>query len=143
MVGLKLGADDYLTKPVEVSELLARLEALLRRSQSAPSASDAPSNLGFGNVLVDIDGAEVKVDNEPIELSQMEFKLLVFLLQRAGKVVSRDELLSDVWGYDPSVYSRTVDVHVASLRQKVEPQPGKPRHIVTVHGRGYKFVREP
>jgi two-component system alkaline phosphatase synthesis response regulator PhoP len=141
VVGLATGADDYLTKPFEMAELVARIDALLRRARSNTVAPPTASGqLAFGQISIDLDGVEVRRNDQPVELSQLEFKLLVHLVQRPGKVLSRDQLLSEVWGYDASVYSRTVDVHIASLRQKIEDIPSKPRHIVTVHGRGYKFV---
>lgn len=137
VVGLRLGADDYLVKPFDVSELLARIEALLRRSGRA--APGAPRHR-FGDVTVDVDRAEVWRGETPVELSAKEFGLLCHLLEHRGHVVTRDDALTHVWGYDATPTTRTVDVHVAGLRQKLEPDPGRPRHIVTVHGRGYKLA---
>ncbi len=139
VLGLKLGADDYLTKPFEVIELLARVEALLRRSptQINGSTSDA---FRFGKVSIDFKRAEVVKDNQAIDLSAMEFKLLQYLIENRGDVHSRDQLLDAVWGYDAMPTTRTVDVHVAWLRQKLEENPRHPKFIHTVHGFGYKFT---
>ena len=139
VLGLKLGADDYLTKPFEVIELLARIEALLRRS---PVQSDAIPNgaFRFGDIAIDFKRAEVARRGEAIELSAMEFKLLQFFIENRGTVHSRDDLLDAVWGYDAMPTTRTVDVHVAWLRQKLEENPRHPQFIHTVHGFGYKFV---
>lgn len=137
VLGLKLGADDYLAKPFDTLELLARLEALLRRGRSISATA---SRFGFGDVEIDFEAAEVKKGGQPIDLSALELRLLRYFLERRGKVVSRDELLDKVWGYDSTSMTRTVDVHVSSLRQKIEDQPGKPQHLITVHGQGYKFV---
>ena len=139
VLGLKLGADDYLTKPFEVIELLARIEALLRRS-SVPSNGHTNGSFRFGNVTVDFKKAEVLKDSSPVELSAMEFKLLQFLVEKRGEVHSRDNLLDAVWGYDAMPTTRTVDVHIAWLRQKLEENPRYPKFIQTVHGMGYKFV---
>lgn len=141
VVGLKLGADDYLSKPFDMMELMARIEALLRRGGGAGSGTgNAASRYAFGNVEVDFEAAEAKKAGRPIELSTLELRLLRYFLDKRGKVVSRDELLDKVWGYDSTSMTRTVDVHVSSLRQKIEDQPGKPRHLITVHGQGYKFL---
>jgi two-component system alkaline phosphatase synthesis response regulator PhoP len=137
VVGLKLGADDYLTKPFEMLELVARVEALLRRSGRALAG---PGAYAFGDVRVDFRSAEVWRDGDPVALSALEYKLLAYLIERRGQVLSRDELLDRVWGYDATPTTRTVDVHVAALRQKVEPNPAKPRWILTVHGLGYRFT---
>jgi len=139
VLGLKLGADDYLTKPFEVIELLARVEALLRRS---PAQSDTTVNgaFRFGDIGIDFKKAEVTRKNEPVELSAMEFRLLQFFIENRGTVHSRDELLDAVWGYDAMPTTRTVDVHVAWLRQKLEENPRHPQYIHTVHGMGYKFL---
>lgn len=138
VLGLKLGADDYLTKPFEVIELLARIEALLRRS---PQTETAPNGaFRFGSVAIDFKRAEVTRENEPIDLSAMEFKLLQFLIENRGTVHSRDNLLDAVWGYDAMPTTRTVDVHIAWLRQKLEENPRRPHYIQTVHGMGYKFA---
>jgi two-component system alkaline phosphatase synthesis response regulator PhoP len=138
VVGLKLGADDYLTKPFDTSELLARLEALLRR---APASSGVSlERYQFGDVLVDERKAEVTTHGEPLDLSEKEFKKLSYLIEHRGATLSRDELLHDVWGYTAMRSTRTVDVHVAWLRQKLEPNPRVPQYILTVHGMGYKFA---
>ncbi|HZF13083.1 MAG TPA: response regulator transcription factor [Thermoanaerobaculia bacterium] len=138
VVGLKLGADDYLTKPFEMIELLARVEALLRRARTP--IAPATGVYAFGDVEVDFRRAEVTRDGDPLALSALELKLLRHLIENRGLVVSRDELLDQVWGYGASAHTRTVDVHVASLRQKIEPLPSRPQYVVTVHRLGYKFV---
>jgi len=138
VVGLKLGADDYLTKPFEMIELLARIEALLRRAPSMPLAS--PEVYQFGPVHVDFRRAEVERDGEPVDLSAREFKLLRHFIEHRGEILSRDDLLNEVWGYHAMPVTRTVDVHVAWLRQKLEPNPHHPQFILTVHGLGYKFA---
>lgn len=143
VVGLKLGADDYLSKPFEAIELLARIEALLRRARPKPTAAEGaqpPDTFRFGDVLIDWKRAEVKRGGAPVSLSALELKLLRYLIERHGEVIGRDELLDRVWGYDASAQTRTVDVHMASLRQKLEPVPAHPRYLVTVHRLGYKFV---
>ncbi len=139
VLGLKLGADDYLTKPFEVIELMARIEALLRRSpqQTNGASHDA---FRFGDVTIDLKRAEVIRSGCPVDLSAMEFKLLQFLIENRGRVHSRDQLLDAVWGYDAMPTTRTVDVHIAWLRQKLEANPKHPQFIQTVHGLGYKFT---
>ena len=138
VLGLKLGADDYVTKPFEMAELLARIEALLRRSRTLISSS--AEAYAFGNVEVDFRRAEVKRANTPVDLSGLELKLLRYLVEHRGSVLTRDELLEKVWGYEATPVTRTVDVHIASLRQKLESNPARPEFILTVHGLGYKFV---
>jgi len=138
VVGLKLGADDYLAKPFEMIELLARVEALLRRSAGEPAEPDG--SFQFGQVRVNLRAAEVTRDGQPVELSALEFRLLRYFIEHRGEPLSRDELLNEVWGYNALVSTRTVDVHVAWLRQKLEPNPRHPQHILTVHGLGYKFI---
>jgi two-component system, OmpR family, alkaline phosphatase synthesis response regulator PhoP len=139
VVGLKLGADDYLTKPFETIELLARIEALLRR---APSGSNgvALERYQFGDITVDVRKAEVTSNGQLLELSAKEFQLLRYFIEHRGATLSRDELLHQVWGYNATPSTRTVDVHVAWLRQKLEPNPRVPQYILTVHGLGYKFA---
>jgi len=137
VLGLKLGADDYLTKPFEVIELLARIEALLRRAPK--TTNNSPDVFNFGDVAIDFKRAEVSKNSQTIELSAMEFKLLQFLIENRGAVHSRNQLLDEVWGYDAMPSTRTVDVHVAWLRQKLEDNPKYPQYIQTVHGFGYKF----
>jgi two-component system alkaline phosphatase synthesis response regulator PhoP len=143
VVGLKLGADDYLVKPFEMAELLARVEALLRRSAngsgSTPSAMTGDS-YRFGDVTVDFRKAEVNKNGQPLDLSAREFKLLKYFVEHRGAALTRDELLNEVWGYNAMPSTRTVDVHVAWLRQKLEDNPRHPQFILTVHGLGYKFV---
>jgi len=141
VVGLKIGADDYLTKPFDMMELLARVEALLRRSRTGAGDEGAgPDVYRFGDVRVDLRGAEVTRGGRRVELSAREFKLLCYLVEHRGETLSRDRLLDKVWGYDATPTTRTVDVHVSWLRQKLEPNPHLPVHILTVHGFGYKFV---
>ncbi|MBI3696554.1 MAG: response regulator transcription factor [Acidobacteria bacterium] len=137
VVGLKLGADDYLTKPFEMMELMARIEALLRR---APPVSPAAAAHQFGPLRVDFRSAEVSRDGKPVPLSAREFQLLRYFIEHRGATLSRDELLNEVWGYDTTPTTRTVDVHVAWLRQKLEENPRYPQLILTIHGLGYKFV---
>ncbi|HEX6737837.1 MAG TPA: response regulator transcription factor [Vicinamibacteria bacterium] len=138
VVGLKMGADDYLTKPFVMAELLARVEARLRPRAARPASSrDA---YRFGEVQVDFRSAEVTRQGRRVELSAKEFQLLRHLIEHRGKVLSRDELLNGVWGYDAMPTTRTVDVHVAGLRRKLEPNPHVPEYILTLHGLGYKFV---
>lgn len=139
VLGLKLGADDYLTKPFEVIELLARIEALLRRSPAKTNGHSTDA-FRFGDVAIDFKRATVTKEDSPVELSAMEFKLLQYLVENRGTLHSRDHLLDQVWGYDAMPSTRTVDVHIAWLRQKLEENPRKPRFIHTVHGMGYKFA---
>jgi two-component system alkaline phosphatase synthesis response regulator PhoP len=136
VLGLKLGADDYLVKPFETAELLARIEALLRRAQPDTEAG----TFAFGDVRVDFRRVEVTKGGEPVELSALEFRLLRYFVEHRGEVLSRDRLLDEVWGYSADVFSRTVDQHVATLRRKIEADPRRPRHVVTVHGLGYRFT---
>lgn len=139
VLGLKLGADDYLTKPFEVIELLARVEALLRRAPANANGHAHGNTFNFANVRIDFKRAEVMCNERTVELSAMEFKLLQYLVENRGVVHSRDALLDAVWGYDAMPTTRTVDVHIAWLRQKLEENPRHPRFIQTVHGMGYKF----
>ena len=139
VVGLKLGADDYLTKPFETIELLARIEALLRRAPSSASGVSL-ERYQFGDVTVDVRKAEVKLRGVALDLSAKEFQLLKYFIEHRGATVSRDELLQEVWGYSSMPSTRTVDVHVAWLRQKLELNPRVPQFILTVHGLGYKFA---
>ena len=135
VAGLKLGADDYVTKPFDTLELMARIEALLRR---------APTRIGqgilhFGSIRVDVRGTQVTREGKPVYLSAREFQLLRYFAEHNGITLSRDEILREVWGYEVGTFTRTVDVHVAGLRQKLEKAPKKPELIITVPGIGYKF----
>jgi two-component system, OmpR family, alkaline phosphatase synthesis response regulator PhoP len=137
VVGLKLGADDYITKPFEMVELLARIEAKLRR---APAVSHPSEGYQFEDVRIDFRRAEVTKGGKPLDLSAREFQLLKYFIEHRGATLTREELLNEVWGYNSMPSTRTVDVHVAWLRQKIEPNPRHPQYVLTVHGMGYKFA---
>jgi len=137
VAGLKLGADDYLTKPFAMIELLARVEALLRRNPALKAQLGAYQ---FGSIQVDFRRAEVVRDGSLVSLSAREFQLLRYFVEHRGATLSREELLNEVWGYHSMPSTRTVDVHVAWLRQKLETTPSHPQFIITVHRLGYKFV---
>ncbi len=141
VTGLKGGADDYLAKPFEPSELLARMEALLRRV-SAPRGN-REQTYRFGSVVVDFPRTVVERDGKAVEMSAREFELLTYFIEQRGNTVSREQLLRQVWGYDAGTLTRTVDAHVWMLRQKLEEDPQRPRHFMTVRGLGYKFVERP
>jgi two-component system alkaline phosphatase synthesis response regulator PhoP len=137
VVGLKLGADDYVTKPFEMIELLARIEAKLRR---APAVLHAADGYQFGDIRIDFRKAEITKAGEPLDLSAREFQLLRYFIEHRGATLTREELLNEVWGYNSMPSTRTVDVHVAWLRQKIEPNPRHPQYVLTIHGMGYKFA---
>lgn len=136
--GFRLGADDYVVKPFSLPELLARVAAMLRRS--GRPAAPAGARWSFGEIVVDAGTHEVRREGEPVALRPREFDLLVALLRREGRVATRTELLEEVWRYEPDVVSRTVDVHVVELRKKLEPDPSRPRHLLTVRKTGYRLV---
>jgi len=137
VTGLKIGADDYLTKPFEMVELLARIEALLRRNQE-PTAP-LPARFQFGPIALDVRSTEVTRNGDVVPLSAREFQLLKYFVEHPGATLSREELLNQVWGYRSVQSTRTVDVHVAWLRQKLEEDVKRPLLITTVHGLGYKW----
>lgn len=137
--GLKAGGDDYLTKPFETPELQARVEALLRRASSGTRVE--VRTYEFDGIEVDFTTSRVMKNGKTITLGERECRLLRYLVERRGLVLSRDELLQDVWGYKSIPLTRTVDVHIAWLRQKIEDDPKNPQYIVTVHGQGYRFSR--
>ncbi len=138
VVGLKLGADDYLNKPFDPSELLARVEALLRRVKKEGRAQ--VRTFEFSDVVVDFESGQVSRAGEPVALAAKEMQLLRYLVDRRGKVVTREELLQNVWEYQSDVSSRSIDVHVAWLRQKLEENQQNPKHIHTIRGKGYRFA---
>jgi two-component system alkaline phosphatase synthesis response regulator PhoP len=139
VVGLKLGADDYVQKNCEPVELMARIEALLRRA-GAQLPPAAPGKIEFGDVRVDLKNHELTRAGEPLALSRAEFRLLEYLIERRGALVTREELLENVWGLDGDTLSRTVDVHIAGLRKKIEPDSRYPRFLLTIKGAGYKLA---
>lgn len=147
VVGLEVGADDYLTKPFSMRELMARVKAMLRRvrllreefqTTAQPPAAAQPV-LAFGNLELDLPRREVRLDGHPLALKPKEFDLLLFLAQHPGQMLSREHVLNRVWGWEYTGDSRTVDVHVRWLREKIEPDPAEPKRIVTVRGGGYRF----
>ena len=137
VLGLDLGADDYITKPFSVRELLARVRAQLRRASPAP---ELPEEMKCGEITIDFRRYEARRGDQPVELTRKEYGVLRLLAAREGAVVTRDELLETVWGYDAPQTTRTVDNHIATLRAKLEPDPANPRYLHTVHGVGYKLV---
>jgi DNA-binding response OmpR family regulator len=138
VLGLKLGADDYVTKPFSFLELMARVEALLRRSAPRESKLD---HAEFGDISADFKKCEVTKSGKLLELTPRELELLRFMIEHEGDVVSRDQLLDAVWGYEKMPFTRTVDMHIAKLRKKIEDNPAEPKFLVTVHRYGYKFKR--
>lgn len=137
VVGLEVGADDYITKPFGLHELLARVRAHLRRASGQVAELESYS---FGEVTLDLKKYRATKAGQPLELSPREFDLLKYFIAHRGVAVSREQLLNDVWGYDSEVYTRTVDNHIAKLRQKIERRPDEPEFILTVHRLGYRFV---
>jgi DNA-binding response OmpR family regulator len=137
VVGLELGADDYVTKPFSIRELLARVKAVLRRTAVLPKHQDQHS---FGNVQVDLRRHRVLRSGKALEVSSKEFELLKYFICHSGETLSRDRLLEEVWGYENYPTTRTVDTHLVRLRQKLEPDPEQPQYFLTVHGTGYRFV---
>jgi len=138
VLGLKLGADDYVTKPFSFMELMARVEAVLRRTR--PGGGFQGPVHEFGDVTVNFDRHEATKAGAPLDLTPREFRLLSYLVEHRGEVVSRERLLDAVWGYDTIPFTRTVDTHIGKLRKKIEDDPSDPQHIITVHRLGYKFV---
>ncbi|MGA7160736.1 MAG: response regulator transcription factor [Bacteroidota bacterium] len=138
VLGLELGADDYITKPFSLRELLARIKAVLRRKEGG--TSQLSGKMKIGNIDIDFSTYEVSRKGKAIDMTPKECEILRFLWQHKNQAVSRDALLTNVWGYDESISSRTVDNFIAKLRQRVEKIPSKPRHIITIHGTGYKLI---
>jgi len=139
VVGLELGADDYMTKPFGVRELVARIQAVLRRCEPAENKAAIPPEIAFANIKIDTASMRGTRGKDPIELSPRELKVLAHLYQRQGQVVSRDELLNEVWGMNYFGSTRTLDQVIVKLRQKIEPHPETPKYLQTIYGAGYRF----
>jgi len=139
VVGLELGADDYVTKPFSVRELLARVHALLRRAEPVPDAHDLPAEIAFGKVRIDCKALRGTRGREPIELTPRELRVLALLFRERGNAVGREAILNEVWGIEYYGTTRTLDQLMVKLRQKIEETPGEPRHLVTVHTLGYRL----
>jgi len=140
VLGLELGADDYITKPFSVRELVARVKAVLRRTDTQSASTDEVETLDIGKLHVDFHKYEAEADGEPVKMSHKEFEVLLYLYKHKNEIVSRYQLLEDVWGYESSPTTRTVDNFILKLRQKIEDNPNEPKHILTVHGAGYKLI---
>nr|WP_243436032.1 response regulator transcription factor [Acanthopleuribacter pedis] len=139
VLGLKIGADDYVTKPFSMAELVARMEAIWRRNGFQSQAANQPARLQFGMVEVDFEKHAAWKAGQPLTLTPREFLILAYFAKNIGRVISRTELLQKVWEYEGEPVTRTVDTHMANLRKKIEPNPEKPNHLITVHRLGYKF----
>jgi len=140
VLGLRLGADDYVTKPFSFLELVARAEAVLRRTAGSLETRKPLGTLILGDVTVDFAGHDATKAGQPLELSPREYQLLEFLARHRGQVVTREQLLDHVWGYETIPFTRTVDTHIAKLRKKIEDTPSDPRYVVTIHRLGYKLT---
>ncbi|TAK64375.1 MAG: response regulator transcription factor [Bacteroidetes bacterium] len=140
VLGLELGADDYITKPFSLRELLARVKVVLRRNETAGSAQQELKKVTIGKLEIDFSSYNATRNKKPVDMTPKEFEILKFLWQHRNQTVSRDQLLTNVWGYDESISSRTVDNFILKLRQKIEDKPETPKHILTIHGIGYKLI---
>ena len=138
ILGLEIGADDYVTKPFSIRELLARVKALIRRSTYEPGEIE---EVAFANLKIDFKKQEMLKGENPVRLSATEYRILHYFIDHEGEVISRDKFLDEVWGYDSYPTTRTVDNYILSLRKKIEDDPAKPKHLLTIHKVGYKFVK--
>lgn len=139
VLGLEIGADDYVTKPFSIRELIARVKALLRRKGEIKKEIEEYS---FGKISIDFKKQEAQKNKKPFELSTSDFKILKYFVQREGEIITRDQLLDNVWGYENFPTTRTVDNHILALRKKIEDDPSHPVHLLTIHKAGYKFVKK-
>lgn len=142
VLGLELGADDYMTKPFGVRELLARVSAALRRAAHTVPVEEEEAPVSFGDIQLDRARRQLLRGEEELPLTQLEYRLLIAFIDHADRALSRDELLNAAWGIDYQGTTRTLDQHVSQLRHKIEPEPAKPRYLLTVHGYGYRYKRE-
>ena len=140
VLGLELGADDYVTKPFSITELLARVRAVLRRTGMRPAAATGADTVRIGDLEIDFRVHQARRGKQRVEFTAREFELLRYFVTHIGQVVTREQILNEVWGYEEFPTTRTIDNFVAKLRQKIEKAPHAPEHILTIHGSGYKFV---